>query len=98
MILYIVLRGVKKPMEPKIILKLQEIFTEKGWTTDSKTYERFVNCLNKLSLEEQEFVLEVTNNYIYFGIEKYEELVIKMLNKAYSESLLKKGKSLLFHY
>lgn len=95
MILYIVLRGVKKPMEPKIILKLQEIFTEKGWVTNSKAYERFVNCLNKLSLEEQEFVLEVTNNYIYFGIEKYEELVIKMFNKAYSESLLKKRKIII---
>ncbi len=77
-------------MNPNILIKVQDIFEDKGWKTESYQYRYLINCLGKLNEKEQNFILELTSKYTYITVEKYEELIKGMFKQAAEMELLRK--------
>ena len=76
----------KSVLNDDYIIKLGEIFTNNKWDieerlTDELTiFDRFCKRLEELEFDEdRDFILELTENYLYLKLDKYEQHLIEVI-------------------
>lgn len=77
------------------LAKLENLFHLKQWLIDTdnelSTFERYVETLSKLTEEQQNFIIKLSERFLHIGTEKYaQELIptVERLRKDYPSSLL----------
>lgn len=77
------------------LAKLEKLFHLKQWVIDSdnefSTFERYVETLSKLSEEQQDFILKLSERFLHIRTDQYaKELIptVERLRKDYPSSLL----------
>lgn len=75
-----------KKINVSILNKLGTLFEEKGWEIDeehneSSLFNRFCELLNCLSLEQQEFIIDLTYKYQKVSFDEYTKLINETLNQ-----------------
>lgn len=77
------------------LAKLENLFRLKQWVIDTdnelSTFERYVETLSKLTEEQQNFIIKLSERFLHIGTEKYaQELIptVERLRKDYPSSLL----------
>lgn len=76
----------KIELKPETILKLHEIFIKKDWEIEDDNlnqvslFNRFSSLLSELTSEEQELVLELTNNFTRIKPAEYEHHIQIAIN------------------
>lgn len=76
-------------MRSEMVLKLNDLFIEKGWTNNKDLLTRFTTALSKLEDQQQELIINLTKQYTYIPSDKYEDYLIQILDKASSKDLLR---------
>ncbi|AYC30337.1 hypothetical protein [Paenisporosarcina cavernae] len=77
-------------MNSDILIKIEDIFDNKGWNKDSIMYNHFITSLEKLNLDEQFFIINLTEKFTYITITEYENLILKMFEDAFNKGYLRK--------
>lgn len=75
----------KEILNDKYYMKISDIFQHKGWDIedfDGSIFNRFCNRLAYLEKdEERDFILELTERYIWIRSNQYEDKLLNVLNK-----------------
>lgn len=86
---------VKQSFSINQLAKLETLFRKKNWPIDTdcavSTFERYTGTLSELSVEQQDFVLNLSERFLHIGIDKYAgELVValKKLRTDYPNDFL----------
>lgn len=75
--------------------KLRTLFEQQNWEIDEEleisTFERYLKTLSKLSVKQQDFIMQLSSRFLHIGQDKYlKELLgpLKKLRDKYSNSNL----------
>ncbi|MED0666650.1 phosphoribosyltransferase [Bacillus badius] len=79
-----------KKINATIFNKLGVLFDEKGWdmeeeSNDVSLFGRFCEVLNRLNVEQQEFLIDLTYHYQKIEFNEYNTLICNILQKLNSE-------------
>lgn len=68
------------------MLKIDEIFTQRGWPKDSTNksslYERFIHTYEQLNGEEKDLFIKLSLQYKWVSLSEYQDLVVQLLEKT----------------
>ncbi len=66
---------MEKKITAEILFELNNIFQQKGWKLEEENkvgvFNRFIDCLSRLSHEQQLLILELTTRFIRVGFQDY---------------------------
>jgi hypothetical protein len=68
---------IKPPIKPNILISLTELFERKEWELEDGSvielslFDKFCERLKLLTVEEQEMVIEITDEFTRIGIKDY---------------------------
>ena len=73
--------------------KLRALFEQKNWEIDEEleisTFERYFNTLSKLSVEQQDFMLQLSSRFLHIEQTKYLKELLGPLKELRNEPTLK---------
>jgi len=74
---------MKKQIKRSRFLKLQAIFSEKNWPLDSESvvFDNFCCMLSRLSEVQQDFILCLTEDFLWVSENEYQRLFYQAFNK-----------------
>lgn len=76
-------------MKSDMVLKLNDLFKDKGWLENKELLIRFTNALSKLDEHHQELILSITKQYTYISSDKYEKILMEILEEANNRNMFR---------
>lgn len=73
----------------KTFSRLYNIFVDKGWSFEEVSkniFDNFCDMLGRLNEEQQELILELTENFLWLGVQKYTSELKNIFTKIASDN------------